>query len=339
MSYRLIAGVWLTASAALFSPQPVIAYAATALCTALLAIAGWSLTRHGATMLVISAIATGAAAAGLVQEGTATLAWALSLVAIALRAGVAGAHSGVVSLCRDALAHQVLQYATLLVLVFIHLRFADHVTPASDLAPALVRYGAASALGFALIALTHRTLEGFLEASTLMHGGVLFAAIGAAGRGHHSAAMFVIITMTLALGGLTLMMLSLQQRVGDLDLATNHGLGRRLPRLAAGFAFFAAAGVGMPGTAGFVADDLLLHALWEESVFATVAVVIAAGLLAIATLRVIARVFFGRRTDVVAPDLLPAERWSTVSLVTLLLFIGLLPAILTRATTALLGVR
>ena len=43
------------------------------------------------------------------------------------------------------------------------------------------------------------------------------------------------------------------------------GRAGAFPRLAAAFALFGGAGVGLPGTAGFVADDLLLHTLWMDS--------------------------------------------------------------------------
>lgn len=339
VSRPMLLALWATATAALFATRADVAYLATAASTAILAQSTRAVSRLGGTMLWVAAIATGVTALLLSRPEMATLAWAVSLLAIALRAGLAGLHPPVVALCRQATLHQVLQSASLLVLVFVHLRFADHIPQAHDAAPALVRLGAASALLFGLLAIAQRNLHDFLESSTLMHGGLLFAAVSAAGRGHHTAAVFVSLTMTLALGGLILMILALQQRVTDTALTAPRGLGRPLPRLAAGFSFFAAAGVGMPGTAGFIADDLLLHALWGESVAAMIAVTLASALLAVATLRAIASAFFGKPATVVAPDLLPGERRAVAAIVLLLLFIGLLPAVLTSATIALFGVQ
>ena len=64
-----------------------------------------------------------------------------------------------------------------------------------------------------------------------------------------------------ALGGLGLMVDALEARAGTVRLAGPGGRVQAFPRLAVGFALFGAAGVAMPGTAGFIADDLLLHKL------------------------------------------------------------------------------
>jgi hypothetical protein len=142
-----------------------------------------------------------------------------------------------------------------------------------------VAIGAGSTLLFALIALVQRTLHGLLRASMLMHGGMLFAAVGAAGRGHHAAAMLVAITLGLALSGFGIMLASFEARVGPLTQLAPGGRARAFPRLAAAVAIFGGAAVGLPGTAGFVADDLLLHALWQESAASAVITIVASALL------------------------------------------------------------
>ena len=71
--------------------------------------------------------------------------------------------------------------------------------------------------------------------------------------------------MGLALGGLGMMITSLEERVGPVAFAGPGGRGTVFPRLAVLFALFGGAGVGMPGTSSFVADDVLLHTLWMAS--------------------------------------------------------------------------
>jgi NADH-quinone oxidoreductase subunit M len=329
--------VVVASSIAVFSPRADVAYLASAVGTAILAWAAWPVTRIGGATLWACALLTAGAGFAFRAGGQPELPLYLSLVTLALRCGILPLHAGVAALSHRAPALQSRQFATLLILVFVHLRFADHVDVAREIAPLLVGIGAATALFFGLTSLARTSLAGWLQGSTLMHGGLLFAAVGAAGRGHHAAALFACITMALAVGGLSQMVLALEARVGPVHLAERHGWGRAFPRLTAAFAFLGACGVGMPGTAGFIADDLLLHALWEESVVATVAVALASALLAIATLRVVAAVAFGRQTASVAPDLLPAERWSTVAHVVLLVLFGLLPNVLTARAPALFG--
>jgi NADH-quinone oxidoreductase subunit M len=322
---------------AVFAPRADVAYLAAALSTAVLTGAAWSTTRVGATMLALSALGTVAAAVAFRLDPTGAWPFHISLVVLALRCGILPLHGGIVALSQRAPALQARQFATLLVMVFVHLRFADHVVEARELARLVVGVGAASSLFFGFTALARPTLSGFLQGSTLMHGGLLFAAVGAAGRGHHAAALFACVTMALAVGGLAYMILALEARAGTVGLASRHGRARTFPRLTAAFAFLGACGVGMPGTAGFIADDLLLHALWEESVTATVAVALASALLAIATLRAVASVAFGPPRPSVAPDLLPAERRTAVAYVVFLVVIGLLPNLLTASAQTLFG--
>ena len=100
------------------------------------------------------------------------------------------------------------------------------------------------------------------------------------------------------------------------------------PRLAACFVLFGAAGVGLPGTAGFVADDLLLHTLWIESPASAVMVIVSSALLAVSTLVCFARVFLGPATRSVAPDLVRREALAGVLLLVLLLVLGIVPGVL-----------
>ena len=94
-----------------------------------------------------------------------------------------------------------------------------------------------------------------------MHGGMLLAAVGAASLDNFAAALLVAVAMGLALGGLGIMITSLEERVGPVSFQGPGGRAGSLPKLATAFALFGGAGVGLPGTAGFVADDLLLHTL------------------------------------------------------------------------------
>ncbi len=170
-----------------------------------------------------------------------------------------------------------------------------------------------------------------------MHGGMLMAAVGAASLDNFAAALLVAVAMGLALGGLGLMITSLEERVGPVSF---HGPGGRaggLPKLATAFALFGGAGVGLPGTAGFVADDLLLHTLWMESPTSTVTVILSSALLAVTTLIAFSRVFLGRTVATLAPDLYPRERVVVVTIVLLLVLLGFAPGVLLSPADAFLS--
>ena len=107
------------------------------------------------------------------------------------------------------------------------------------------------------------------------------------------------------------------------------GLGYHAPRLAVPFIVGALALVGVPGTLGFAAEDLLFHGSLESHPFMGVGLPVATALNAITALRLLARLFFGRRGIHVPeiPDARPRERWALALPVLLLVAGGILPGI------------
>lgn len=322
--------------AAVTTPRGPVAYGLLALATALQA---WQARIAGGiavATLGLSALAT-LGTAIMLQGGATVPTFLLSVLAIALRAGIAPLHAGVAALCDRAPFRQVEQLGATVLLVLVHARFADDIPFAHDWAPVIVATGALCTLLPGLVALVQPDLRGFYRAATVMHGGMLVAALGASGRGHSAAAIMVVLTTALALGGLGLMVDALESRAGRVPLHVQGGRVQAFPRLAAAFALFGAAGVAMPGTAGFIADDLMLHALWSESVSATVMIILGAAALAIATLRAYAASFLGPAVPTLAPDLRPRERLMVVTLLILLVGLGVVPGLLLTPADALLG--
>ncbi len=319
----LAAGLALT----LLSDDAAVAYLAAAFTALLHAAAAAPSSRTGALTLGLASVGTAAASLALGGGGLTPAFW-LSGAAIALRAGMLPVHVGVASLCERAPLVQVQQAASTIALVFIHLRFVDHGEMAVAMAPTLVRVGAAATFAGALITLMQADLRGFYRGTTVAHGGMLMAALGTAPLGNFAASLLVAVTIGLALGGLGMMITALEARVGDVGHTGHRGRAGAFPRLAAAFAVFGGAGVGLPGTAGFVADDLLLHTLWIHSPASAVLVILSAALLAVATLIVFSRVFLGRPVPSPAPDLYLRERLAAVMLLGLLIGLGVAPRVL-----------
>ena len=116
----------------------------------------------------------------------------------------------------------------------------------------------------------------------------------------------------------------------------NLGLGAHAPRLACFFAIFGLALVGLPGTLGFVAEDLLFHgALVAQPVFG-VALPLATALNAVTVFRLFTTLFMGKRAILVTPipDALPRERLAMGITVVLLVTGGLVPSILIGLRTS-----
>jgi len=323
--------------AALFSQNGTLAYAAVAVAALGHAADAWPASRTGAAALATSALL--AVATGLaLQANHLTAAFVLSTLAVAIRAGVMPLHVGVASLCERASVVQTQQFASLIALVFVHLRFVDHHPEAVALAPTVVRLGAAAAFLGALLSTVQRDLRGFYRATTAMHGGLILAAVGAASHDNFAAALLVTVSGGLALGGLGIMTTSLEERVGPVRFRDGGGRSQAFPRLTAAFALFGAAGIAMPGTAGFVADDLLLHTLWKESPVSTVTVILASALLSVSTLICYSNVFLGKAKAALAPDLTARERAVAAALLALLLGLGVAPGWLLGPADAFLSV-
>ncbi len=113
------------------------------------------------------------------------------------------------------------------------------------------------------------------------------------------------------------------------------GLAIPAPRLAAFFAVSGLALIGLPGTLGFAAEDLLFHGTLESHPLLGVALPLATALNAITTFRLFSTLFMGRRSTRVTPipDARPAQRWALAACTALLVASGLAPGYLVSATT------
>jgi NADH-quinone oxidoreductase subunit M len=131
-----------------------------------------------------------------------------------------------------------------------------------------------------------------------------------------------------ATAGLIAVYRALEVRTPDVKCPREYlGLGIPAPRLAVFFAICALALVGLPGTLGFAAQDLLFHGALESHPLLGVALPVATALNAITVLRLFAKLFLGRRANHVAPipDARIRERWALSAAVIFLVAGGLAP--------------
>lgn len=107
------------------------------------------------------------------------------------------------------------------------------------------------------------------------------------------------------------------------------GFGGPAPRLAVFFGLCGLALVGLPGTLGFAAEDLLFHGSLETHPLLGIALPLATALNAITFLRLFATLFMGRRITHTPPipDARPAERWALTASAIFLVAGGLAPGV------------
>ena len=107
----------------------------------------------------------------------------------------------------------------------------------------------------------------------------------------------------------------------------NLGLAVKAPRLATFFLVCGLALVGLPGTLGYCAEDLLFHSALTSHPFLGIALLVSTAFNAINLLRLFSVLFLGvlPKHVIDIPDALPRERWPLAAYITFLVLGGILP--------------
>lgn len=139
-----------------------------------------------------------------------------------------------------------------------------------------------------------------------------------------------------AMGGLCAVYRALEARSTTVFAPRGYlGFGVHTPRLAVFFAVCGLTLVGLPGTLGFAAEDLLFHGALEASPVLGMALPVATALNAISMFRLFSTLFLGRRASQTTPipDARLRERVALAGVVLLLIGGGLAPGLLIALRT------
>ncbi len=154
---------------------------------------------------------------------------------------------------------------------------------------------------------------------------VVLAGITCNNLGGLAGGLTLWISSILSLTGFGLALRALEARRGLLSLDVFHGGYERMPLLAVGFLVLGLACVGIPGTLGFVAQELLVDGSVEAFPGFGFLVGVAAALNGITILRAYGALFCGTFTSPWQEQLRPRERLAMMGLVAFLLIGGLWP--------------
>lgn len=212
------------------------------------------------------------------------------------------------------------------------IRFAVPLAPtaAQELQWLLIGLGVVSILFGAAAALAQTNLRRMLGYASLSHVGLVVLGIAMFNLQGIQGAVFQLLNFVIAAGGLFLITSHLHHRTGTTDIANLGGAVQRMPLLASFFLLFGLAGMGIPGTAGFPAEFLILLSTFREHAGAGLAALIGVVLGAAYFLNLYRRAFFGPllRPEVAqAEDLLPRERWLALMFAVLLIAFGFFPGL------------
>lgn len=206
----------------------------------------------------------------------------------------------------------------------------------SQLALVTATYGAA-------LAIVQRDLRSLIGTLAMSQSAMVLAGLAGTLPMELNGAFCVWISSGLALTGIGLVSWALESRAGPIRLDTPQGRFWDAPALAAFFLLFGLAGIGLPGTLSFVADDLIVSGSLDEQLHAGLLVILATVLSGIAMMRGWFHVFGGPvDSEGTRHAILPRERLALTILLAVLFLLGLWPDPLVRAldkaTARLLGV-
>ncbi|MBB5032268.1 proton-conducting transporter transmembrane domain-containing protein [Prosthecobacter vanneervenii] len=130
--------------------------------------------------------------------------------------------------------------------------------------------------------------------------------------------------------GLICIVRALEVRVSSTEDPLMHlGLAAKAPRLATFFLICGLALVGLPGTLGYCAEELIFHGMLQSHLSAGIVLLVATVFNAINLLRLYNTLFLGvlPKHVINIPDALPRERWPLTACILFLVLGGLMPRV------------
>ena len=257
-------------------------------------------------------------------------AFALLLTAVVLRKGVFPFHSWVLDAYDRGplLPNALLFNGHLGAMILIR----AESTPLAGAAGTLVEWVSLAALGTALFAtvaaIAQKRPRRILALVTVSQAAFILAGLGSRHTEGIAGALTHWLVVAVATTGLACVLRAVEARHAEAGRGERWlGLAVRAPRLAVFFLICGLALVGLPGTLGYCAEDLLFHGALESHPLLGISLLVATALNAIHLLRLYAQLFLGRRSDEVpvVPDALGRERWALAACVVFLIGAGLVP--------------
>ncbi len=249
----------------------------------------------------------------------------LLLAAVLVRSGTFPAHLWVVDHFERAAFGTALLFATPIAGVYVALRLV--IPNAPDVV--LQTIGIASlvtAIYAAGLAIVQTDVRRFFAYTFLSHASIVLVGLELHTSLSLTGALGMWVSVALSLGGLGLCLRAVEARYGRLSLNRHLGLYEKSPMLAIGFLVTGFGCIGFPGTAGFIANELLVDGAIEANPVVGVALVFEAMLNSIAIVRVYLLLFTGtQNTSSVPLDVTWRKRVAMLTLFALIFVGGLAP--------------
>ena len=223
------------------------------------------------------------------------------------------------------------------------LRFSVPMLPfaAAQFQPLMFALGVVAVIYTSLVALAQEDMKKLIAYSSVAHMGVVVIGIFTFNQQGIDGALFQMLSHGVVSAALFLCVGVVYDRIHTRDIARYGGLADRMPAYALVFMLFTMASIGLPGTAGFVGEFLVLVGAFKVNIwlalFGSFGMVLGAAYM----LYLYRRVIFGRitRDDLKAIlDLSPREIAVFAPLAVLTLWMGIYPSSFTGFFDASTGV-
>ena len=222
------------------------------------------------------------------------------------------------------------------------LRFSVPMLPlaSAQLAPVIYTLSVVAVIYTSLVALAQTDMKKLIAYSSVAHMGVVTIGIFTFNLQGISGALFQMLSHGVVSAALFLCVGVIYDRIHTRDIARYGGLADRMPRYAVAFLLFTMASCGLPGTAGFVGEFLVLVGAFKVSFWLALLGSFGMVLGAVYMLYLYRRVMFGAitRDDLKAIlDLSPREIAVFAPLVLLTFWMGIYPSSFTGFFDAAVG--
>ncbi|MDH5767312.1 MAG: NADH-quinone oxidoreductase subunit M, partial [Gammaproteobacteria bacterium] len=211
------------------------------------------------------------------------------------------------------------------------IRFVVPLTPQASLSFhwLLAGLGVVGIIYGALVAMNQSNLRRVLAYSSISHAGMVMLGIATFNMQGIQGSIYQLINFTIISSGIFILTGYLHHRTGSTDTINLGGVASTMPLLSGFFFLFGLAGMGIPGTNGFIAEHLILISALQTHTGAGLAALLGIILGASYFMSIYRSAFLGTSqnpaiTD--AMDLRPRELSIILLLAGLILFTGLFPA-------------
>jgi NADH-quinone oxidoreductase subunit M len=211
------------------------------------------------------------------------------------------------------------------------LRFSVPMLPEASayFAPLIYTLSIMAIIYTSLVALAQTNMKKLIAYSSIAHMGMVTIGIFTFNVQGIQGALFQMLSHGIVAGALFLCVGVIYDRMHSLEIATYGGLADRMPGYALVFMLFTMASVGLPGTAGFVGEFLVITGALQVNFWLTMLAATGMVLGAAYMLYLYRRIVFGNLTKDNLKrilDLSPREYAVFVPLVVLVLWMGIYPS-------------